>query len=150
MEEFQNAILPLAEKNDRHELYMCKLNRKLVAIRDGKTTAHDDDKTRSDDRFATVDSKLDTLLQKMDATWSENTPLREAYRASREGTAALKAAVDTLTKKLDETNAISAPPSPETATSSATMEEMTMQLCHVQNDIQDILDAVHNPPGKRK
>jgi hypothetical protein len=30
------------------------------------------------------------------------------------------------------------------------MEEMTMQLCIVQNDIQDILEAVHNPPGKRK
>jgi hypothetical protein len=129
---------------------MHELNRKLVAISDGKTNAHDDNKTRTHDRSATVDSKLDTLLQKMDATWSKNTALREAYHASREETAALKAAVDALTKKLDENNAISAPPSPETATSSATMEEMTMQLSHVQNDIQDILDAVCNPPGKRK
>jgi hypothetical protein len=29
------------------------------------------------------------------------------------------------------------------------MEEMTTQLSHIQNDIQDILGAVHNPPGKR-
>jgi hypothetical protein len=77
-------------------------------------------------------------------------PEAEAYRASREETAALKAAVDTLTKKLDETIAISAPPSPETATSPTAMEEMTMQLSYVQHDIQDVLDAVRNPPGKRK
>jgi hypothetical protein len=30
------------------------------------------------------------------------------------------------------------------------MIEMTMQLSHVQHDIQDVLDAVRNPPGKRK
>jgi hypothetical protein len=30
------------------------------------------------------------------------------------------------------------------------MEEMTMQLTHVQHDIQDVLEAVRNPPGKRK
>jgi 3-methyladenine DNA glycosylase/8-oxoguanine DNA glycosylase len=93
---------------------------------------------------------MDNLLQKMDAAWTANTALREAYRASREETAALKAAVDTLTKKLDENIAIAAPPSPETATSSTTMEEMMIQLSHVQNDIQDVLDAVRNPPGKRK
>jgi acyl transferase domain-containing protein len=93
---------------------------------------------------------MDNLLQKIDAAWTENTALREAYRASREETAALKAAVDTLTKTLDENIAITAPPSPETVTSSTTMEEMMMQLCHVQYDIQDVLDAVRNPPGKRK
>jgi hypothetical protein len=86
----------------------------------------------------------------VDATWTENTALREAYRASREETAALKAAVDTLTKKLEENITTTAPPSPETATSSSAMEEMTMQLSHVQHDIQDVLDAVRNPPGKRK
>jgi hypothetical protein len=86
----------------------------------------------------------------MDVTWTENTALCEAYRASREETAALKAAVDTLTKKLDEKIATTAPPSPETATSSLAMEEMTMQLSHVEHDIQDVLDAVRNPPGKRR
>jgi hypothetical protein len=34
--------------------------------------------------------------------------------------------------------------------SSTTMEEMTMQLLVVQNDIQDVLAAVRNPPSKRK
>jgi DNA repair exonuclease SbcCD ATPase subunit len=109
LETFQTTILRLAENNDRHDLYMCELNRKLVAISEGETNAHDDDRTRTDDRFAAIESKMDVLLQKMDATWTENTALREAYRASREETAALKAAVDTLTKKLDETIAISPP-----------------------------------------
>jgi uncharacterized coiled-coil DUF342 family protein len=90
------------------------------------------------------------LLQKIDAAWTENTALREAYRASSQETAAVKAAMDTLTKKLDETIAVSAPPSPETVTSSTTMEEMTMQLSYVQNDIQDVLEAIRNPPGKTK
>jgi phage tail tube protein FII len=98
----------------------------------------------------TVINNFDKLLQKMDAAWTENTALREAYRASREETAALKAAVDALTKKIDETTATTAPPSPATATSSTTMEEMTMQLSVVQHDIQDVLEAVRNPPGKRK
>jgi hypothetical protein len=30
------------------------------------------------------------------------------------------------------------------------MEEMTMQLSLVQNDIQEVLGAICNPPGKRK
>jgi sulfite reductase alpha subunit-like flavoprotein len=100
--------------------------------------------------FEDVNSKMDNLLQKMDAAWTENTALREAYRASREETAALKAAVDALMKKLEENTVTSAPPSPDTTASSTAMEEMTMQLSHVQHDIQDVLDAVHNCPGKRK
>jgi hypothetical protein len=97
-----------------------------------------------------IESKMESLLQKMDATWTENTALCEAYHASREEIAMLKAAVDTLTKKPDENIAISAPPSPETVTTSTAMEEMMMQLSHIQNNIQDVLDAVCNPPGKRK
>jgi hypothetical protein len=149
-EAFQTAILRLAENDDKYELYMHGLNRKLVAIREGETNAHDDDRTRTDDRFAVIESKMDILLQKMDATWTENTALRKAYHASREETVALKAAVVTVTKKLDETIATPAPPSPETATSPTAMEEMTMQLSHVQHNLHDILDAVRNPPGKRK
>jgi hypothetical protein len=106
--------------------------------------------TNQHQHFEDLNSKMDDLLQKMDAAWTENTALREAYRASREETAVLKAAVDTLTKKLDENIATTMPPSPETATSSSAMEEMTMQLSHVQHDIQDVLNAVCNPPGKRK
>jgi hypothetical protein len=97
-----------------------------------------------------VNNNFDNLLQKMDAAWTENTALREAYRASREETAALKAAVDSLTQKIDEQLTIPAPPSPDLLASPTTMEEMTMQLSVVQHDIQDILEAVHNPPGKRK
>jgi hypothetical protein len=99
--------------------------------------------------FGDTTRKMDNLLQKMNAAWTENTALCEAYRISREKTAALKAAVDTLTKKLDENITITTPPSPDTATSSTAMEDMTMQLSHVQHDIQDVLDAICNPPGKR-
>jgi hypothetical protein len=57
-----------------------------------------------------VNNNFDKLLQKMDAAWTENTALREAYRASREETAALKAAVDALTKKIDEITTATVPP----------------------------------------
>jgi hypothetical protein len=97
-----------------------------------------------------VYNSFDNLLQKIDAAWTENTALREAYRASREETAALNAAVDTLMKRIDETITTTMPPSWDTVTSSTTMEEMTMQLSVVQHDIQDVLEAVRNPPGKRK
>jgi regulator of replication initiation timing len=100
--------------------------------------------------FEAVFSKLDTLLEKIDAVSNENTALHAAYNSSREETVALKAAVDTLTKKLDDNIAISAPPSPDTTASSTSIEEMTMQLSNVHNDIQDILEAVRNPPSKRK
>jgi hypothetical protein len=100
--------------------------------------------------YNNLNSRMDSLLQKMDTAWTENTTLCEAYRASREETAALRAPVDTLTKKLDENIAMTMPPSPDTMTSSTTMEEMTMPLSHIQHDIQDVLDAVRNPPGKRK
>jgi hypothetical protein len=86
----------------------------------------------------------------MDVAWTENTALREAYRASREETAALKAAVDSLTQKIDKQLAIPAPPSPDLSASPTTMEEMTIQLSVVQHDIQDVLEAVRNRPGKRK
>jgi hypothetical protein len=150
LEAFQTAILRLAENDDKDELYMCELNRKPVAISEGETNAYNDDRTHTDDRFAAIESKMDILLQKMDATWTENTALRAAYHASREETVALKAAVDTLMKKLDETIATPAPPSLETVTSPTAMEEMTMKLSNVQHNLQDVLDAVRNPPGKRK
>jgi hypothetical protein len=51
LDTFQTAILRLAENNDRHDLYMRELNRKLVAISERETNAHDDDRMRTDDRF---------------------------------------------------------------------------------------------------
>jgi hypothetical protein len=86
----------------------------------------------------------------MDVAWTENTAVRKAYYASREETAALKATMDTLMKRIDETITTTMPPSLDTVTSSITMEEMIMQLSVIQHDIQDILDAVCNPPSRRK
>jgi hypothetical protein len=79
-----------------------------------------------------------------------NTALRRAYHKSTTETAALKTAVDKLTKQLDNNIVSPALPPLEPTASSTTMEEMTMQLSVVQNDIQDVLSAVRNPPGKRK
>jgi hypothetical protein len=93
---------------------------------------------------------LEGLLQRMDAVLNDNTELRATYDASRAETTALKAAVETLTQKFDEQIAILAPPSPDLTASSTTMEEMTMQLSVIKHDIQDVLEAVRNPPGKRK
>jgi hypothetical protein len=100
--------------------------------------------------FHAVFGRLNSLLTKMDTVVNENTVLRAAHDASKQETAALKAAVDTLSRKIDEQIAIPAPPSPDLTASSTTMEEMTMQLSVIQDDIQDILEAVRNPTGKRK
>jgi hypothetical protein len=86
----------------------------------------------------------------MDAAWTENTALHEAYHASREEIAALKAAVDALIMRLDETITTTAPPSLDMVSSSTAMEKMTMQLLVIQHNIQDVLKALRNPPGKRK
>jgi hypothetical protein len=86
----------------------------------------------------------------MDAVLNDNKELRASYDASRVETAALRAAVETLTQKFDKQIAIPAPPSPDLTASSTTMEEMTMQLSVIKHDIQDVLAAVHNPPSKRK
>jgi hypothetical protein len=85
----------------------------------------------------------------MDITWRENTILCEAYHTSREETAMLKAAVDSLMKILDESTTISTPPSPETATTSTMMKEMIIQLSCGRSNIQDVRDAVCNHPSKR-
>jgi hypothetical protein len=100
--------------------------------------------------FQVVFVKLDNLTRKVDKIALEEVALRKAYRQSTAETAALKATVDTLTKQLDERIVILALPLPDLATSPSAMEEMTMQLSHVQHDIQDVLEAVRNPPGKRK
>jgi uncharacterized coiled-coil protein SlyX len=61
-----------------------------------------------------VNNNFNKLLQKLDAAWTKNTALREAYHASREETAALKAAVDALTKRINKTITTTMPPSPAT------------------------------------
>jgi hypothetical protein len=128
----------MAAHNDT-EKHLYKIEERVIAL-----------KTNQYRFFDNATRKMDNLRQKMDVAWIENTALCGAYHASREETAALKAAVDTLTKTLDENIAITVPPSPETATSCTTMEELMMQLSHVQHDLQDVLDTVRNPPGKRK
>jgi uncharacterized protein YhaN len=105
---------------------------------------------RTNVRLAPFCNKVGDALQQMEVVLNQNTTLRAAYDTSREETAALKAAVDALIQKLDQHIAIPAPPSPDLTASSTTMEEITLQLSVVQHDIQDILDAVRNPPGKRK
>ncbi|KAI5814588.1 hypothetical protein BZA77DRAFT_356374 [Pyronema omphalodes] len=113
-------------------------------------------------RFGTVEEKMydisdhindrfDAGLAKLNDLHGENAKLCTAYHSTQAETAALKAAVAALTKRIDEQQqVISAPPSPHLTASSSAMEEMTMQLSVVQHDIQDVLDAVRNPPGKRK
>jgi hypothetical protein len=105
---------------------------------------------RTNARLAPFCDMVGNALQQMEALLNQITALRAAYDASREETAALQAAVDALTQKPDQHITIPAPPSPDLTASSTTMEEMTIQLTVIQHDIQDVLDAVCDPPGKRK
>jgi hypothetical protein len=100
--------------------------------------------------FQTVFDKLDNLTRNVDKMALEEVALRKAYCQSTAKTAALKATVDTLTKQLDEHIVFPGLPLPDPTTSPSAMAEMTMQLSHLQHDIQDVLAAVRNPPGKRK
>jgi hypothetical protein len=65
----------------------------------------------------------------------EEVALHKAYHQSTAKTAALKATVDTLTKQLDEHIITLATPLLDPATSPSAMEEMTVQLSHVQHNI---------------
>jgi hypothetical protein len=103
-----------------------------------------------EDASQAVVDKLDNLTRKVDKMGLEEVALHKAYSQSTAETAALKATVATLMKQLDEHIVFPALPLPDPATSPSAMEEMTMQLSHVQHDIQDVLEAVRNPPGKRK
>jgi hypothetical protein len=141
-----HAILHEERMQFGHELHfqysaasLCSIEVAHIEIQRRLTTLEDN-----------INNNFDNLLQKMDAAWTKNTALREAYRASRDETAALQAAVDSLTWTIDERLAILAPPSPDLLASPTTMEEMTMQLSIIQHDIQDVLEAVYNPPSKRK
>jgi uncharacterized membrane protein YheB (UPF0754 family) len=74
--------------------------------------------------FQTVFDKLNTLTQKVDKMVLEEVALHKAYCKSTAKTAALKAAVDTLMKQLDEYIITLALPHPHPATSPPAMEEM--------------------------
>jgi hypothetical protein len=100
--------------------------------------------------FQTVLDKLDNLTRKVDKMALEEVALCKAYCQSTAETAALKATIDTLMKQLHEHIVFVALPLLDPATSPSAMEEMTMQLSHIQHNIQDFLEAVCNPPGKRK
>jgi hypothetical protein len=97
-----------------------------------------------------VFGRLDSLLMKMDTVVNKNTVLYAAYDASQVEAAALRTAVDTLLCQISNYIAIPTPPLLDLIASSTTMEEMTMQLLVIQHDIQDVLEAVCNTPGKRK
>jgi hypothetical protein len=85
--------------------------------------------------FQAVFDKLDNLTRKVDKMALEEVALCKAYCQSTAETAALKATIDTLTKQLDERIILPALPLPDPVTSPSAMEEMTMQLSHVQHDI---------------
>jgi hypothetical protein len=127
------------EVNSKMDNLLQEMERRTSAIGDEMESA-----------FQTVLDKLENVTKQVDKMALEEVALRKAYRQSTAETAALKATVDTLTKQLDEHIVLPALPVPDPVTSPSAMEEMTMQLSHVQHDIQDVLEAVRNPPGKRK
>jgi hypothetical protein len=100
--------------------------------------------------FQIVLDKLEYLTKQVDKMALEEVALHKAYCQSTAKRAALKATVDTLTKQLDKHIVLLALPLLDPATSPLAMEEMTMHLSHIQHDIQHILEAVCNPPSKRK
>jgi hypothetical protein len=148
-----NTILhdaPMDGGPEKHFQYstasLCAIDQANIEIQWRLTTFEDN----VWDSFHAMFGRLDSLLTKMDTVVNENTVLRAAYDASKQESAALKAAVDTLPRKIDEPIATLAPLSLDLMASSTMMEDMTMQLSVLQHDIQDVLQAVRNPPGKRK
>jgi phage host-nuclease inhibitor protein Gam len=135
----KNQHQDLEEVNSKMDNLLQEMERCTSAIADEMESA-----------FQTVLDKLNNLTRQVDKMAMEEVALCKAYRQSPTETAALKATVDTLTKQLDERIVIPAPPLPDLVTSPSAMEEMTVQLSHVQHDIQDVLAAIRNPPSKRK
>jgi hypothetical protein len=134
-----NQLQNFEEVNSKMDNLLQEMERYTSAIGDEMESA-----------FQTVLNKLENLTKQVDKMALEEVALRRAYRQSTTETVALKATVDTHMKQLDEYIVFVALPLPDLATSPSGMEEITMQLFHVQHDIQDVLEAVCNPPGKRK
>jgi hypothetical protein len=137
----------LKDTEGRHEEFWRQTNNHLNTMR-----ADDTDTRRTErERFLWMENMLKTLLQQTDAYNRANKALLEAQHASRAETTLLRAEIETLTRKLEDYTMTPPPPSPAIPTSSpSAMEEMSLQLYGVQQGIEDVLDAVHNPVGKRK
>jgi hypothetical protein len=103
-----------------------------------------------DKHLLAMESKLEEIPQYSDVTKCINNELLEAYHASCEENALLKAAIEELTRKIMEQTSAPTSPSPDIANNPSTGEEMSLQLFDLQRDIQDVLEAVRNPAGKRK
>jgi hypothetical protein len=98
-----------------------------------------------------TENKPEGLLQSMETIKRGNDKIMVAYYALHNENTVLKTAIEDLTQQIMNQTVMPSPPSPTTdITTSSTMEEMTLQILDVQRDIQDMLDAVGNPTGKRK
>jgi polyhydroxyalkanoate synthesis regulator phasin len=135
----KNQHQDFEEVNSKMDNLLQEMERRTSAIGD-----------KMESTFQTVLDKLDNLRRQVDKMAMEEVALCKAYCQSTTETAALKATVDTLMKQVNDCIVIPAPPLPDPATSPSGMEEMMVQLSHIQHDIQDVLATVRNPPGKRK
>jgi hypothetical protein len=125
--------------------------RKTVCFNLDMIMARNTDAQRAQEkRLLAMESKLDDVLQQLDATKHVNNELLEAKRASREENTLLKAAIEELTRKITEQSSPPTPPCPEIANNPCAGQEMSLQLFDIQRDIQDVLEVVRNPRGKRK
>jgi hypothetical protein len=97
-----------------------------------------------------MESKLDDVLQQLDVTKYINNKLLEAYGISYEEYTLLKAVIEELMRMIMEQTLPPTPPSPDITNNPSAGEEMSLQLFNVQRNIQDMLEVVHNPMGKRK
>jgi hypothetical protein len=106
-----NTILydaPIDGSPEKHFQYsaasLCAIDQANIEIQRCLTTFEDN----VYNSFHAVFGRLNSLLTKLDTVVNENTVLRMAYDASKQETAALKAAVDTLSRNIDEQIAIPA------------------------------------------
>jgi hypothetical protein len=88
-----HAILHEEQMQFGHELHFQYSAASLYGIE----VAHIEIQRRLTTLEDNINNNFNNLLQKMDTAWTENTALRKAYHTSRDETAALQAAVDSLT-----------------------------------------------------
>jgi regulator of replication initiation timing len=99
----------------------------------------------------TMESHLDHLLQQLDATKCINNELVEAYHALHEQNTHLKAMIKDIMSKITEQTMTPTPRSLDiTRNHHSAMQEISLQLFDIQCNVQDVLDMVCNPMGKRK
>jgi hypothetical protein len=98
-----------------------------------------------------MENMLNQLLQQSDATKHINNDLLTTYHVSREENGQLRTEIHQLMHAIMDLTILPPPPLLTTVTdTSSTVEEMSLQLCGVQQDLQDVLDAVRHTMGKRK